>query len=67
MGLGKFAGHRKLYGMSLGEYSVTHADYMTYYTNYKTYGECLSLAKTHHLRASFRYTRNITGVDSEGC
>ena len=57
--LGKYRIHRRQEGVTLADYAERHADYMHHFTNYLTYREALQLGKKHHLRTSFRYTREF--------
>src|SRR5690606_4736744 len=59
LGLGKYPAERRASGMPLSVYAERHADYMVHFTHYRSYGEFLQLAKRHHLRASYRYTREF--------
>ena len=59
LGLGKFKSHNRSSDISLSEYSERHADYMSFFTNYLSYSEVLSLGKKHSLRTSFRYTQEF--------
>ncbi len=56
LGLGKYRESRRRSGVSLDEYAERHADYMTHYTSYISYGEALRLARGAGLRASYRHT-----------
>lgn len=56
LGFGRYRQHRRDSGTSLEIFSERHADYMHYFTNYLSYHDVIQLAKTHRLRASFRYT-----------
>lgn len=42
--------------VSIDEYSVRHADYMTFYTNYLSYPELMAIVKQTQLRPSLKYT-----------
>jgi len=55
IGFGKW----KRSGMDLADYSAGHADYLLYYTNYKSRGEMLGFSKRVGLRASFAYTSSF--------
>jgi len=59
LGLGKYKGHQRAFGMSLEHYSEMHADYIQFMTNYLTESEALAHAKHAGLRASFRYTQEL--------
>lgn len=59
MGWGKYRGHHRVFGLSLDEFSVMHADYLQFMTNYLSEGEALDHAKRAGLRASFRYTQEL--------
>jgi SAM-dependent methyltransferase len=59
LGLGKYLGHKRAFGMSLEQYSEMHADYIQFMTNYLTESETLAHAKHAGLRASFRYTQEF--------
>jgi len=59
LGLGKYRIHRRQEGVTLADYAERHADYMHHFTNYLTHKEALQLGKRHHLRPSFRYTREF--------
>jgi SAM-dependent methyltransferase len=59
MGWGKYRGHHRAFGLSLDEFSVMHADYLQFMTNYLSEGEALEHAKRAGLRASFRYTQEL--------
>ena len=41
---------------SIDEYSERHADYMTFYTNYLSYSELMTVVKQAQLRPSLKYT-----------
>ena len=41
---------------NIDEFSERHADYMTFYTNYLTYSEVMSVVKQTQLRPSLKYT-----------
>jgi len=41
---------------SIDEYSERHADYMTFYTNYLSYSELMTIVKQAQLRPSLKYT-----------
>lgn len=56
MGLGKYNSESD---DTLDNYSIRHADYMHYYTNYLSYSNTLQLAKRYNLRATFRYTQEF--------
>jgi SAM-dependent methyltransferase len=58
-GLGKFRRHRAATAISLERFAERHADYMTWYTHYLTYGDALRLGKRHGFRPSFKYTREL--------
>ncbi len=58
-GLGKYPSHHRKYGLSLGQYTQMHADYIEFMTNYLTWREVLALAKRAQLRGSFRYTQEF--------
>ena len=51
IGFGKW----KRSGMGLADYSAGHADYLLYYTNYKSRDEMLGFSKVVGLRARFAY------------
>lgn len=59
LGLGKYASHRKKYGVSLEVWSEQHADYLLHYTNYASSRELYLVTKKCGLRASFRYTKEF--------
>lgn len=61
LGLGKFRRHRSATGISLERFAERHADYMTWYTHYLTYGDALRLGKRNGFRPSFKYTRELYG------
>jgi SAM-dependent methyltransferase len=58
-GLGKFQGHHQQTGISLNDFSMNHADYMYFFTNYLSYQDILALGKKYRLRVSTRYTHNF--------
>jgi hypothetical protein len=55
--LGKYPSQHRDTGISLAEYAEQLADYMHHFTNYLKYHKVLRLGKKHHLRTSFRYTK----------
>ena len=59
LGLGKYRGHRRTFGMTLDEYSGMHADYIAFMTHYLSEDEVLRHAARAGLRASFRYTQEF--------
>lgn len=59
LGLGKYPAHHRTSGISLAEYAERHADYLHHFTNYLSHRQVLALGKRHHLRVSFRYTREF--------
>jgi SAM-dependent methyltransferase len=61
LGLGKFRRHRAATAISLERFAERHADYMTWYTHYLTYGDALRLGKRNGFRPSFKYTRELYG------
>jgi len=60
LGLGRFRQHLAMGGTSnLNEFSIIHADYMIYETNYLSLREVYELAKRNRMRCSFRYTEEF--------
>lgn len=57
MRLGKYPAQHRETGIALAAYAEQLADYMLHFTNYLKYHEVLLLGKKHHLRPSFRYTK----------
>lgn len=56
LGLGKYLAHRREFGVSVDEFSTRHADYMFFWTQYKTDGEVLDCVRSAGLRSSYRFT-----------
>jgi SAM-dependent methyltransferase len=56
LGLGRYRAHRDGLGMSLDTYAEEHADYLSFLTNYKSWGELLALCKQAGLRADYQFT-----------
>lgn len=54
-GLGKFRDHNRRTGISRDEFSIRHADYVHFWTNYSSESEMLDIARTNKFRASFRF------------
>ena len=54
LGLGKFPRHAEVYGVSVDEYSRQHADYMYFWTYYRSEWEFLNEIRKSGLRGSFR-------------
>jgi len=55
IGMGKYQAGQG----SIDEFSERHADYMTFYTNYITYSEVMSVVKQAQLRPSLKYTADF--------
>jgi SAM-dependent methyltransferase len=55
IGIGKYQAGQD----SIDEFSERHADYMTFYTNYLTYSEAMSIVKQAQLRPSLKYTADF--------
>lgn len=53
LGFGAYKRHNNL---SINEYSERHADYMTFFTNYLSYSDAISIVKQAKLRPSLKYT-----------
>lgn len=53
LGIGKFRGQKK---SCIDDYAESHADYMTFYTNYLSHAELMAIVKQSRLRPSLRYT-----------
>ncbi|MEQ6341782.1 MAG: class I SAM-dependent methyltransferase [Gammaproteobacteria bacterium] len=58
-GLGKFRDHNKRTGISRSEFSIKHADYVYFWTNYSSESEILDMARTNKFRASFRFSADF--------
>lgn len=56
LGFGKFSKQNEL---NLDDFSIKHADYMTFYTNYLSYSEIVEIVKKAELRPSFKYTADF--------
>lgn len=55
LGVGKYQEGQ----VSLEEFSERHADYMTFYTNYLSYAELMTIVKQAQMRSSLRYTADF--------
>lgn len=56
LGFGKF---REQKNASIDEFSEKHADYMTFFTNYLSHSELMTIVKRSQLRPSLRYTADF--------
>ena len=56
VGFGKFRNHNKLTGISRSDFSIKHADYVYFWTNYSSESEMLDMARASQFRASFRFS-----------
>jgi len=56
IGLGKYRDHNKNTGISRSEFSIKHADYIHFWTNYISESKILDITRNINFRASFRYS-----------
>jgi SAM-dependent methyltransferase len=56
LGFGKFRSHNRLNGIELSDFSLRHADYVYFWTNYSSESEMLELARNTMFRASFKFS-----------
>jgi SAM-dependent methyltransferase len=59
LGFGRFREHSAGLGLTLQAFAEQQADFILFFTRYMGYPEALALAQKHHLRGSFRYTREL--------
>ena len=57
--IGIYKEHRRDYGVSIAQFSESHADYMVRMTNYLSKSELLRLCKRQGFRSGFKFTKNF--------
>lgn len=57
LGFGKFREQKDTF--SIDEFSEKHADYMTFFTNYLSHSELMTIVKQSRLRPSLKYTADF--------